>query len=166
MNNSKIIEAIERFGLSIVCATCKKYWMARERGLYSGCLAEGKCGSPIVGDDFCQYDGEIPDLSLWCFVCGKESDFGIRVKGRERTIGVCREHISFLHNMEPKASGYHTDDILVCNNGVLLQLEAVIKAPKPTLMQEIVKTEMEWAEKDRAIAEKLGEALGKTEPEE
>lgn len=88
-------------GLSAVCATCQKYWEARERGIPGdGCTSKMRCGSPISGDAFSDYDGPLKgSLHQWCFVCAKQSDFGIRVTGRLTTIGVCREHVRYVENL-------------------------------------------------------------------
>jgi len=88
-------------GLSAVCATCQKYWEARDRGIPGdACTTKMKCGSPIAGDAFTDYDGPLKGaLHLWCFVCAQKSDFGIRVTGRVTTIGACKEHIRYVERL-------------------------------------------------------------------
>lgn len=90
-------------GVSIVCATCRRYWEGADRG--TKCTARVKCGSPLCGDTFSEYDGPMKDsLHLWCFVCGKESRFGIRAHGGSRTVGLCAEHIKYLERYRPIAN--------------------------------------------------------------
>jgi len=82
-------------GLSAVCATCQKYWAARDSGIPGDtCTTKLKCGSPMAGDSFTDYDGPLKgSLHLWCFVCAQRADFGIRVTGRLVVIGACKEHV-------------------------------------------------------------------------
>ena len=89
-------------GLSAVCASCKLFWEARDQELPGfTCLAKDKCGSPIVGDDFHEYDGYLKHtLYNFCFVCGNKSDFGIRIPLKKSTIGVCRGHLTLLKNSQ------------------------------------------------------------------
>lgn len=88
-------------GLSAVCATCQKYWEARDRGIPGdACTTKIKCGSPISGDAFSDYDGPLKGaLHLWCFVCTKKADFGIQVTGRATVVGACKEHIRYVENL-------------------------------------------------------------------
>lgn len=92
-------------GLSVVCATCTKYWEGRDRGLPDPqCTSITNCGSPLAGDDFHDYTGPMGgNLSDWCFVCGSLSTHGVRIrkKVRSRTVGVCDEHLPYLVQLEP-----------------------------------------------------------------
>ena len=89
-------------GLSAVCATCKKYWEAQDRGLNERCSSTIRCGSPLAGDTFSDYDGPMAGgLHLWCFVCGGKSHFGIRVNGRPTVIGACKDHIRYAEQLQP-----------------------------------------------------------------
>lgn len=98
---AKIGKAVSS-GLSVVCATCNRYWEARDKGIPgTQCLAKSDCGSPLKGDDFHEYKGIITDLARWCFVCGNDSRFGIRLQHRRRVIGVCEDHIKLLNELRP-----------------------------------------------------------------
>ena len=88
-------------GVSLICATCHKYIEAKTRGL-DKCLAEGFCGSPIVGDTFQEYQGPITDFLRFCFVCGGTATKGIRVKGHQRMIGACSTHVDYVVTQTPK----------------------------------------------------------------
>ena len=90
-------------GLSAVCATCRKYWEGRDKGLPgTRCTSRSRCGSPLAGDDFHEYDGLMGTaLDSWCFVCGVKSDYGVRVKGHVRVIGICKAHLPMLRELRP-----------------------------------------------------------------
>lgn len=101
LNLAKVGLAVQS-GLSSVCATCRLYWEARDRGLPEPkCLAKDGCGSPLKGDDFHEYAGPITNFERWCFACGRDSKFGVRVQGRERLVGVCEEHVKWLDELRP-----------------------------------------------------------------
>jgi hypothetical protein len=88
--------------LSCVCATCAKYWEARDRGIPEPrCTAKDGCGSPLKGDDFHEYDGPITAFERWCFVCGAESKYGVQPKDKSRIIGVCAEHVKWMDSLKP-----------------------------------------------------------------
>lgn len=75
MNSLKIAEAVEKHKLPVVCATCNKYWKARDMKLPEPqCLSQNNCASPIGGGTFHEYEGPIPDFRIWCFVCGAKPD--------------------------------------------------------------------------------------------
>lgn len=88
-------------GLSAVCATCKKYWEARDKGIPGdACTTRIKCGSPIAGDTFSDYDGPLKGaLHLWCFVCAKQAEFGVRLNNRATVIGACKNHIRYVESL-------------------------------------------------------------------
>jgi len=90
-------------GLSAVCATCSRYWEARDRGIPGdACGSRVRCGSPMAGDTFSDYDGPLRGaLHLWCFVCSQQAHFGIRVNGRSQVIGACEEHIRYVEKYRP-----------------------------------------------------------------
>lgn len=91
-----------RSGLSFVCATCAKYWRARDAGVDgTQCLAVGKCGSPIASDTFSQYEGPLCLFENLCFVCGQPPDFGLRVYGRPKVVGVCKVHVELVKRLRP-----------------------------------------------------------------
>lgn len=89
-------------GLSIVCATCRWYWKARQSGIEGHqCAAQKPCHGPISGGVFPEYDGPITDFANLCFVCGKRSRYGIAVKGNIRVIGVCDAHLHLMKDRLP-----------------------------------------------------------------
>ena len=96
-----ISQAIQK-GVSIVCATCDRYWEGRRKGLPEPqCTAVEACGSPFAKLAFPQYVGPITDFTRWCFVCGGKATKGIKVGDNPRVIGMCSEHISMLGQVEP-----------------------------------------------------------------
>lgn len=99
-------------GLSAVCATCQKYWRAREQGVAGDtCLSKLGCGSPLSGNDFHEYEGPVTDFRTMCFVCGKKPSYGVRVKGSVRTVAVCKEHVRMLNELRPE--GRHVQAVSV-----------------------------------------------------
>lgn len=131
-----------------MCATCTKYWSARDIGVPgSQCLAKDNCGSPLRGDDFHEYDGPITEFSRWCFVCGVDSKFGITVKGRKRVLGACAKHVDLVNQLkpengiEPRISVYKPDG--------WVPVENLKTAPqRKTLAQAIFEVEDYYAKKD------------------
>lgn len=101
MRPDLIAQAMDR-GLSPVCATCRKYWRARQKGVPGdACLAK-QCGGPIKGMAFPEYDGPITErkFSEWCFVCAEKSTYGVIVPEADRILGVCDRHVEYLHKTE------------------------------------------------------------------
>jgi len=97
------MKAAQEAGLSAVCSSCIYYWRARDAGLPGHlCLASKPCGSPMAGHAFPEYEGIMPSLDRWCFVCGQPKEFAIRVKGSEtRIVGICRQHLRYLAEYRP-----------------------------------------------------------------
>ena len=80
-------------GLSIICATCERYWGARDRGIPGDrCLSQVPCGGPLMGDTFHNYRGPMTQFDQFCFACGKDATKILRVKGHVRLIGCCDKH--------------------------------------------------------------------------
>ena len=102
-----LAEAAEavRKGLSFVCSTCRKWWDGKARGLDQRCTGT-RCGGPAVGLDFPEYDGIAPDLSAWCYRCGKEAASGLILPGSKRTLGVCAEHVDAVDQLIPSSRGH------------------------------------------------------------
>lgn len=101
LNPAKIGNAVSK-GLSIVCATCKHYWKARDTGVPGDkCLSKKPCSSPLGGGDFREYDGPITDLTRWCFVCGDSSNYAVSCGESFRPVGVCSTHLSYFLTLEP-----------------------------------------------------------------
>ena len=102
MDPAKIAIAVSN-GLSIVCATCEKYWGARDAGVPDGrCLSVDNCGSPIAGDVFHEYRGPMTQFDQFCFVCGDRSSHAVRVNGNVRVIGVCNQHVELIKTLKPQ----------------------------------------------------------------
>jgi hypothetical protein len=63
----------------------------------------------MAGDDFHEYEGPLGDtLDKWCFVCGNQSDFGVRLLGLvrlSRVVGVCKRHLAMLVELRPTEAG-------------------------------------------------------------
>ena len=88
-------------GLSIICATCQKYWQARDNQVPGDrCTSSGGCGSPIAGDTFHEYDGPITQFDRWCFVCGDIATHALRVKTHVRVIGCCERHLELVKTLK------------------------------------------------------------------
>lgn len=102
MDASKIAIAVSS-GLSIVCATCEKYWSARDKNVPGdSCFAVDGCGSPIAGDVFHEYRGPMSAFDRFCFVCGNSATHAVRVDTHVRVIGVCSEHVKLVKTLKPQ----------------------------------------------------------------
>lgn len=102
MDSTKIAAAVAS-GLSIVCATCEKYWEARDRGVPDDrCLAVDGCGSPIAGDVFHEYRGPMTQFDQFCFRCGDRATHAVRVDNSVRVIGVCSAHVEMIKTLKPE----------------------------------------------------------------
>jgi hypothetical protein len=106
LDPTKIALAVET-GLSIMCATCTNYWVARERGVLGHrCIVpEGTCGSPIAGMDFPLYDGPITAPEGCCFVCGGEPSYLVTTQSK-KVFAMCEKHIGMLDTLRPDAAMY------------------------------------------------------------
>lgn len=135
-------------GVSPVCATCKKYWEGRERGLPDPrCTARKPCGSPLAGLTFPEYEGPITDFTMWCFVCAARATKGIRVGANLRVIGACDEHVKWIGQVEPTElplNGTHID-ILDAVKGAMSH-QQFVGPPKKSLVDAMVADEQQWAE--------------------
>ena len=102
LDAQRVAIAVAR-GLSVVCATCEKYWEARDAGVPDDrCLAVDGCGSPIAGDSFHEYRGPMVRFDQFCFVCGNKSTHAIRVADSVRVVGCCAEHVELVKKLKPK----------------------------------------------------------------
>ena len=137
---------IEKHGVSIVCATCKKFWEGRAKGLPELRCVGVDCSGPIAGGDFPEYDGDLP-LEKFCFVCGKDSEYGAHVQGKDRVVGICKGHLHYLTDMLPKST-VKGSPLFLKKDGKVLLIEEVVRPTKPTILQQMAKTEMEWADAD------------------
>ena len=138
-------------GVSIVCATCARYWEGREQGLPEPkCTVVKPCGSPFASLTFPEYDGPITDFTLWCFVCGDTATKGVKVREELRVIGVCDDHVKMLGKIEPvslKLNGEDVIDIIDRRMGRVSQ-QQFFGEPEKTLVQAMVETEAEWADEE------------------
>lgn len=136
-------------GLSPVCATCTKFWDARERNVPDGkCLAVDGCGGPLSGDDFHEYDGPITDFTRWCFMCGADSKFAIQADGRVRQIGICENHVRTLAELRPMSKpGLHPKYVVKSNNGTLT-IREIVAPEKKSLFKAIQEVEDHYTKKD------------------
>ena len=102
MDPTKVAMAVSS-GLSIVCATCEKYWEARDKGIPDdSCLATDGCGSPIAGDVFHEYRGPMTQFDQFCFRCGDRATHAVRVDNSVRVIGVCSAHVEMIKTLKPE----------------------------------------------------------------
>lgn len=150
MNISKIGLAVQN-GVSIVCATCKRYWEARDKGLPEPqCASSKRCAGPFAGMEFPEYDGPITDFSQWCFVCGADADYGLQSRGSGRVFGICSEHVVMVQEKpEPMGLGHNGVPIIdvLTTEGRLTQ-EQFFGVPRKTLGQVIAEVESYYAEKE------------------
>ena len=111
LTEDNIAMAVAR-GLSVVCATCERYWQARDFNVPDNkCLAQHGCGSPIAGDVFHEYKGPMVRFDQWCFVCGASATHAIRVDNSVRVVGCCAEHVSLVKTL--KAEGKRAPNVVL-----------------------------------------------------
>ena len=101
LDSSKVSLAMAT-GLSAVCATCEKYWEARDKEVPDNrCMATSGCGSPLAGDDFHEYSGPLKGaLHKQCFVCGGPPAVVVQVGRSIKDIGICRDHVVMFEKVE------------------------------------------------------------------
>lgn len=149
LNPAKVGLAVQG-GLSIICATCNRYWEGRERGLPGSlCTSTSGCGSPLAGDDFHDYDGPITDLTRWCFMCGSEASYAVQSPPSVRLFGVCEEHTKALSELRPvdmtQAQAQRADQMVAkSESGEAVRPFRLLKPRKKTLRDLIAATEAEW----------------------
>jgi hypothetical protein len=142
MDPAKIGLAVQN-GLSIVCATCKRYWEGRDQGLPEPqCTTKTPCGSPLAGMAFPNYDGPITDFTRWCFVCGQGATHVLQAPGEARQIGVCDEHVNMREEVKPVGVTAAAVPLLIDASGRELP---VAPPPPKTLGQAIAEAEAEMA---------------------
>lgn len=137
-------------GLSVVCSTCQKYWQARDRGILGDrCLGKA-CGSPLAGDVFHEYSGAMTHEAMldFCFVCGARSARALRIPGKTRMIGVCLDHLKFMFELVPIGTVVGDAPTLVrVPGGSEFLVEEITPARRPKLVEMMIETEREWANK-------------------
>jgi hypothetical protein len=130
-----------------VCATCRHYWQGVERrggDLRGTCTAPSPCGSPIAGDAFTHYDGPIGDFTARCFVCGKDADNALEVVGKARRVGVCRQHIGLVMELQAQRESAG----LVVVGPSQTPIVNVLPKRSPSLRETMEATEAEWQADD------------------
>lgn len=136
--------------LSIFCASCTRYWDARDRGIpgvQCASVAEPRCGSPLAGGEFHDYKGPITDFSRWCFVCGHPASQGIQAAGKQRVFGVCDQHLPFVLRLKPEGA---EAPFLVVRTPEIVPVETLIRPPKPSaLVRAMQAAQEEWDYEDR-----------------
>ena len=144
MDLIKIGNAVKN-GLSVVCATCRRYWEGRDRKLPEPkCTAARPCGSPFAGMTFPEYKGPINDFTRWCFVCGGKPKYGVKVRNGRRALALCENHIHMLGETTPvdlKING----NIVDVHDKKWLSQKQFFGPPVKTLGQAIAETEAEFA---------------------
>lgn len=144
LDSTKVAMAMAS-GLSAVCATCRKYWEARDLGIPGdACTTKVRCGSPMAGDTFSDYDGPLKgSLHRWCFVCAGKAQFGIQVNGRPTTVGACVQHVRYAETF--KAVNGPTPVIDVRSPGVIQPGQP---STKKSLGEAISEVETYYAKKE------------------
>jgi hypothetical protein len=143
---AKVFAEVRERKVSMACATCLKYWDARERGAPEGdCMAklqQKTCAGPFAGMEFPEYEGPFKGLfHKFCLVCGDKARYGFRAVGNETVFGLCQ-----THNPE-WVKGLTTDAVqLMASKGGPLTL---VKDPvrKQTLFEFIAEVEGYYASK-------------------
>lgn len=139
-----LVEAAVKSGLSTVCATCRKYWEGRERGLPEPrCTSKTGCGSPLAGGDFHEYDGPLTVFDRWCFVCAAEAKYGVRARDKRRLFGVCEEHVRLLHDLKP-VNAAAADPVMKSASGRELRPEDLLPPSRKSLAAAIAAAEKEF----------------------
>lgn len=137
-------------GVSIVCATCQKYWQGRDKGLPGAeCTATKPCGSPLAGGEFSEYVGPITVFDRWCFVCGDSATHGVRIAGKTRTFGMCDDHVQWLHQLAPvDVDGPELEREVHRPDGSLVAASSLVKKRKQSLGEFIYEVEKYYADKE------------------
>lgn len=136
-------------GMSAVCATCQKYWQAREKGVPGHrCLSREGCASPLGGGDFHEYAGPIQVFDRQCFVCGGPVKFVARAGRSVRPIGICDKHIGMFERLAPRNRRPPKTPDFWAVNGVPVP-DSLLRAPKKkTLAESIYEVEKHYADKE------------------
>jgi len=141
MNAEDVVNEIAQ-GVSPVCATCSQYWRGRELGFpRPKCATLVRCGSPIAGDTFSQYEGIITDFGRWCFVCAAEAEFAVQVRDDERLVGICKGHVRLLTELEASEQGTQSPLLSIATGRTRLPLLQLVPPPKKGLFQAIAEME-------------------------
>ena len=92
----EMMKAAAGSGLSVVCASCEKYWEARDKGIVGdACLAMRACGSPFANGSFEEYRGPMTEdvFKNACFVCGDPPVKAVAKTGSSRVMAICEKHL-------------------------------------------------------------------------
>mgnify|MGYP006992574825 CR=1 FL=1 len=147
------MKAAAATGLSIVCASCERYWEARARGLQGDrCTSTSPCGSPMADRAFPEYRGLMTEQAFarFCFVCGLDAVGVVKRQGGKREIGVCVEHAAWLRERRVEFEAILQPLLGKPERNYLGIDTADLKGkalPKETsLLGEMLKTEKEWSD--------------------
>ena len=139
-------------GVSLICASCDRYWEGRARDLPDDrCTATSGCCGPLAGGTFHEYQGPITDLTRWCFICGADAVSAVRKAGSERGVGVCKPHEGECHRLVPV--GLTTSSLLEVHTPHLIEVRQLIRTVKPrrrgqTVGEMLADVEREFAERE------------------
>ena len=89
------VKILLQSGMCFVCSMC----LCCLDG--NGKCGKENCGGPIVGRDYPDYRGPLENFVNFCFACGDESEYGIKVKNGKKIVGVCKEHVGYLNQLVP-----------------------------------------------------------------
>jgi hypothetical protein len=96
LDPKRILDA-EAKNVAFVCRMCTRWYEGEDQGLAdvegdTMCASTGKCGSPIGGKSFEEYNGPLAGyLTHYCYLCGKqhpEKALEPKVPGAQK-IGCC-----------------------------------------------------------------------------
>lgn len=109
MSPEKVGMVVQK-GLSVVCATCERYWEGRDRGMPEPqCSTSKPCGSPLAGLEFPAYKGPITSFKDLCFVCGGAPRLGIGLPGSAKVFALCEDHMGLVEALQPTGVGRAVD---------------------------------------------------------
>lgn len=142
-----VAEAVMKHRLPIFCATCVKFKEGRAQGLPLPECTSRKCGSPIARMDFPDYEGPIPkaNFAQWCFVCGGNSDMGVRVQGSRKVFGICTAHAPMLDELEAVGANGKAVEVDLLTKSRIAPASQVFRRKK-SLGQAIAEAEKDFTE--------------------
>lgn len=149
-----MMKAAAAQGLSIVCASCERYWEAREKGVVGDrCSSVFTCGSPLVDRTFPEYRGLMTEESFgrFCFVCGADAVLTVRKRLTLRKIGLCAEHVTWLKEQRGDITAIPMPRLDKPEPNYLgidpKELQGHRLPREGSLLGAMLKTEKEWADR-------------------
>jgi len=146
-------KAVAAQGLSIVCASCERYWEAREKGAVGDrCGSILTCGSPLVDRAFPEYRGFITEEAFgrFCFVCGADAIITLRKRLTLRKLGLCAAHRPWLEEERGDRTALPILDMKAAANYLKVdakELKGHALPAEHSLAGTMLKTEKEWADR-------------------